>query len=121
MPEPYEQHNIYDATFEIHKTIINILKNKDKEYYELFEDYVVKTTILCASTGACVAFALYFLFHNPIISVLVMAASCFFAGICHLGGMRMMQDETEELQRGYDEILESVRAISEQAKEGEAK
>ena len=121
MPESHEQHNTYDATFEVHKTIINILKDKDKEYYELFEDYVVKTTILCASTGACVAFALYFLFYNPIISVLIMAASCLLAGFNHLGGMTVMQQETEELQRGYDEVLESVRAISEQAKEGEAK
>ena len=121
MPEFYEQHDTYDATFEVYKTIINILKDKDKEYYELFEDYVVKTTILCASTGACVAFALYFLFYNPIISVLIMAASCLLAGFNHLGGMTVMQQETEELQRGYDEVLESVRAISEQAKEGEAK
>ena len=121
MPEPYEQHNIYDATFEIHKTIINILKNKDKEYYELFEDYVVKTTILCASTGACIALVLYFLFHNPIISVLIMAASCLLAGFNHLGGMTVMQQETEELQKGYDEVLENMRAIFEEAKEGEAK
>ena len=119
MPESYEQHDTYDANFEICKTIINILKDKDKEYYELFEDYVVKTTILCASTGTCIAFALYFLFYNPIISVLVMAAGCFIAGINHLGGMTVMRDEIEELQKGYDEILESVRAISEQAKEGE--
>ena len=121
MPESHEQHNTYDATFEVYKTIINILKDKDKEYYELFEDYVVKTTILCASTGACVAFALYFLFHNSIISVLVMAAGCLIAGINHLGGMTMMRDDTEELQKGYDEILENIRAISEQVKEGEAK
>ena len=119
MPESYEQHNTYDANFKVYKIVINILKDKDKEYYELFEDYVVKTTILCASTGACVAFALYFLFYNPIISVLIMAASCLLAGFNHLGGMTVMQQETEELQRGYDEILESVRAISEQAKEGE--
>ena len=119
MPEFYEQHAIHDDSFEVCKLIINILKDKDKEYYELFEDYVVKTTILCASTGACIAFVLYFLFHNPIISVLVMAAGCFIAGINHLGGMTMMRDEIEELQKGYDEILESVRAISEQVKEGE--
>lgn len=111
MPESYEQHNTYDSTFEVCKLIIDILKDKDKEYYELFEDYIVKMTILCASTGACIAFVLYFLFHNPIISVLVMAAGCFVAGIFHLGGMRMMQREIEELQRGYDEILESVRPI----------
>lgn len=119
MPESYEQHGNYDAAFEVCKTIINILKDKDKEYYELFEDYVVKTTILCAVTGACIAFVLYFLFHNSIISSLVMAAGCFIAGICHLGGMRMMQDETEELQKGYDEVLENMRAIFEEAKEGE--
>ena len=121
MPESHEQHDTYDSTFEVYKIVIDILKDKDKEYYELFEDYVVKTTILCASTGACVAFALYFLFYNPIISVLIMAAGCFIAGIFHLGGMTMMRDEIEELQKGYDEILESVRAISEQVKEGEAK
>lgn len=119
MPESYEQHNTYDATFEVYKIVINILKDKDKEYYELFEDYIVKTTILCASTGACIAFVLYFLFQNPIISVLVMAAGCLIAGAIYLGGTKVMQDEIEELQEGYDEILESVRAISEQAKEGE--
>ena len=121
MPESYEQHNTYDSTFEVCKIVIDILKDKDKEYYELFEDYVVKLTTLYAVTGACFAFFLYFLFHNPIISVLVMAALCFLAGINHFGGMTTMRDEIEELQRGYDEILESVRAISEQAKEGEAK
>lgn len=119
MPEPYEQHNAYDATFEVCKTIINILKDKDKEYYELFEDYVVKTTILCAVTGACIALILYFLFHNSIVSVLVMAASCFIAGFNHLGGMTVIQNEIEELQQGYDEVLENMRAIFEEAKEGE--
>lgn len=120
MPESHEQHDTYDSTFEVYKIVIDILKDKDKEYYELFEDYVVKTTILCASTGACVAFALYFLFYNPIISVLVMAAGCFIAGINHLGGMTVMQKEIEELQKGYDEVLESVLTVSKEAKEGEA-
>ena len=121
MPEPYEQNNAYDASFEVCKTIINILKDKDKEYYELFEDYIVKMTILCAVTGACIALVLYFLFHNSIVSVLIMAAGCLIAGINHLSGMTMIQNEIEELQKGYDEILEGMRAIFEQAKEGEDK
>ena len=121
MPESYEQHNTYDSTFEVCKLIIDILKDKDKEYYELFEDYIVKMTILCAVTGACIALVLYFLFQNSTISVFVMAAGCLIAGAIYLGGTKVMQDEIEELQEGYDEFLEGMRAISEQTKEGEAK
>ena len=119
MPESYEQHNTYDSTFEVCKLIIDILKDKDKEYYELFEDYIVKMTILCAVTGACFAFVLYFLFQNSTISVFVMAAGCLIAGAIYLCGTKVMQDEIEELQEGYDEFLEGMRAISEQTKEGE--
>lgn len=111
----------YDTAFEIYKTIINILKEKDKEYYELLEDYVTKTTLLCAVTGACVSFILYFLFHNPIISLLVMALGCFFAGLYYKGGMAMIAEGTMELQKDYNEVLDSVRATFEEMEEGEDK
>lgn len=119
MPEYDKQNNSYDTAFEIHKTIISILKEKDEDYYELFEDYVTKTTLLCAVTGACISFILYFLFRNPLISVLVMALGCFFAGLYHKGGMAMMVEEAMELQKDYNEVLDSVRATFEEAKEGE--
>lgn len=111
----------HDTTFEVYKIVISILKDKDKEYYELFEDYITKTTLLCAVTGACFSFILYFLFHNPIIGILVMALGCFFAGLNYKVGMAMMGEEVMELQKGYDEVLDSVRATFEEAKEGEDK
>lgn len=111
----------YDTTFEVYKIVIGILKDKDKEYYELFEDYVAKTTLLWAVTGACISFILYFLFHNPFISLLVMALGCFCAGLNYKGGMTMLAEEVMELQKGYDEVLDSVRATFEETEEGEDK
>lgn len=111
----------YDTAFEIYKTIINILKEKDKDYYELLEDYVTKTTFLCAVTGECISFVLYLLFHNLIISFLVMALGCFFAGLYYKGGMEMIAEDAMELQKGYDEVLDSVRAMFEEMEEGEDK
>lgn len=111
----------YDTTFEIYKTIIGILREKDVEYYELLEDYVTKTTLLCAVTGACFSFVLYFLFQNSLISVLVMALGCFFAGLYHKGGMAMVAEGTMELQKDYNEVLDSARATFEEMEEGEDK
>lgn len=111
----------YDTAFEIYKTIINILKEKDKDYYELLEDYVTKTTLLCSVTGACISLILYFLLQNPFISLLVMALGCFFAGLYHKGGMAMIAEGTMELQKDYNEVLDSVRATFEEMEEGEDK
>lgn len=110
-----------DTTFEVYKTIISILKGKDEEYYELLEDYVTKTTILYAITGACFSFFLYFLFQNPLISVLVMALGCFFAGLYHKGEMAMLAEDVMEVQKGYNEVLEMVRTTFEEIEEGEDK
>lgn len=108
----------HDTTFEVYKIVISILKEKDEEYYELFEDYVTKITLLWAVTGACISFIFYFLFHNSLISVLVMALGCFIAGLYYKGGMAMLAEDAMELQKGYDEVLDSVRAMFEEMEEG---